>query len=183
MATCQLTVLFWTLTSVTFKSRSNKNLGIMSSIIIRCTDDKNLEMIQPLWGVIAKNQIKLKFGVWGQWHRKGYICTKFQVNSPSGYKMCAVIDPDKLWPLWPWKVKTRVLWPWKVKTRVLCHVSLLDVPMIKSWRLSSHSFRSHSTFFVFGFGPLVAKPRIRSDRNLVCTLISPRVHMCTVSGQ
>jgi hypothetical protein len=32
-----------------------------------------------------------------------WICTKFQVNSPSGYKMCPA-NPDKLWPLWPWKV-------------------------------------------------------------------------------
>jgi hypothetical protein len=30
-----------------------------------------------------------------------------------------------------------------------------------------------STFCVFGFGPLVAKPRIRQDRNLACELLLP----------
>jgi hypothetical protein len=53
----------------------------------------------------------------------------------------------------------------KSKTWVLCHVSLLDLPMIKIWRLSSYLFRSYySNFCVFGF----AKPRIRLDQNLVC---------------
>jgi hypothetical protein len=28
-------------------------------------------------------------------------------------------------------------------------------------------------FLVFGFGPLVAKPRIRLDRNLICELLLP----------
>jgi hypothetical protein len=32
-------------------------------------------------------------------------------------------------------------------------------------------FYMHSTFCVFGFGPLVPKPRIRLDRNLVCDLL------------
>jgi hypothetical protein len=31
----------------------------------------------------------------------------------------------------------------------------------------------HSTFCVFGFGPLVAKPTIRLDRNFVCELLLP----------
>jgi hypothetical protein len=39
---------FLNLTSVTFKSRSIENQGIMSCILIRFTYDKNLEMIQPL---------------------------------------------------------------------------------------------------------------------------------------
>jgi hypothetical protein len=43
--------------------------------------------------------------------------------------------------------------------------------MIKIWRWSSHLFRSYDTFCVFGFGPLVAKQRIRLDRNLVCELL------------
>jgi hypothetical protein len=30
-----------------------------------------------------------------------------------------------------------------------------------------------NTFCVFGFGPLVAKPRIRLARNLVCELLLP----------
>jgi hypothetical protein len=66
---------------VTFKSRSNKNnMGIMACILIRCTNDKNLEMIQPLveelqnflcfwfWppGGQAKKQIGPKFGLGGQ---------------------------------------------------------------------------------------------------------------------
>jgi hypothetical protein len=55
----------------------------------------------------------------------------------------------------------------KSKTRALCHVFLLDLQMIKIWRWSSHLFRSYSTFCVFGFGRLVAKPRSRLDRNLV----------------
>jgi hypothetical protein len=39
----------------------------------------------------------------------------------------------------------------KSKTRVLCHVSLLDVPMIKIGRWSIQ-FRSYSTLYVFSFG-------------------------------
>jgi hypothetical protein len=31
-----------------------------------------------------------------------WICTKFQVNSISGYKTCPA-KTDKFWPLWPWK--------------------------------------------------------------------------------
>jgi hypothetical protein len=43
--------------------------------------------------------------------------------------------------------------------------------------------RSHSTFCVFGFGPLVrAKPRIRQARNLVCELLNLVVHMYKVSA-
>jgi hypothetical protein len=34
-------------------------------------------------------------------------------------------------------------------------------------------FRSYSSFCAFGFGPLVAKQRIRLDRNLVCELHLP----------
>jgi hypothetical protein len=45
--------------------------------------------------------------------------------------------------------------------------------MIKIWRWSSLYLSSYSTFCVFGFGPLVAKPRIRLDWNLVCDLLLP----------
>jgi hypothetical protein len=47
--TCRLMATFWTLTSATFKSRSNKNLCIISCtcILIRYTYEKNLELIQP----------------------------------------------------------------------------------------------------------------------------------------
>jgi hypothetical protein len=41
--TSQLCNMFWTLTSVTLKSRSNQNLGIMSCTLYHC-----LDMIQPL---------------------------------------------------------------------------------------------------------------------------------------
>jgi hypothetical protein len=39
----------------------------------------------------AKNQIGPKFGLSGQ----GYICTKFQVNIPSGYKTCPANGPRR----------------------------------------------------------------------------------------
>jgi hypothetical protein len=42
----QLRNLFRILISVTLKSRSNQNRGIMSCILNRCTYDQNLEMIQ-----------------------------------------------------------------------------------------------------------------------------------------
>jgi hypothetical protein len=42
----------------------------------------------------------------------------------------------------------------------------------------------YSTFCIFGFGPLVAKPRIRSDRSLACTQsFHLGVHVYKVSGQ
>jgi hypothetical protein len=56
------------------------------------------------------------------------------------------------------------------------------------WRWSSHYFWSNSTFCVFNFGPLVAKPRIRSDWNLyTCTKFqvnSPNGYKtCYANGQ
>jgi hypothetical protein len=73
----------------------------MTCILTRCNNDKNLEMIQPLvqelqhflcfqfWpsGSQAKIQIGPKFGLYSHF-TLGYICTKFQVNSPSSYETC-----------------------------------------------------------------------------------------------
>jgi hypothetical protein len=78
-----------------------KNPGRISCILIRYTNDKNLEMIQTfvqeLWhflcfrfwppGGQTKNQTGPKLGMWvtlTQW----YICTKIRVNCSSGYETC-----------------------------------------------------------------------------------------------
>jgi predicted transcriptional regulator len=48
-----------------------KNPGIMSSILIRCTYDKNLEMIQPL---VQENSTLLVF-------KDGHLAAIFEVRS------------------------------------------------------------------------------------------------------
>jgi hypothetical protein len=49
--------------------------------------------------------------------------------------------------------------------------------MVTFWTLTSVTLKSRSNrkswWSIFGFGPLVAKPRITSDRNLVCEVIWP----------
>jgi hypothetical protein len=78
--TCPTNRPRWTLTSVTLKNWSNKKTGIMSCrcILIRCTHDKNLELIQSLvqelcfrfWPLVAKTRIRsdrnlvCEFGMW-----------------------------------------------------------------------------------------------------------------------
>jgi hypothetical protein len=60
----------------------------MLCILIRCTDDKNIEIIQPL---IQELQHFFVFPVLAPWwpsqESEGYTCAKFQVNTPGCYKM------------------------------------------------------------------------------------------------
>jgi hypothetical protein len=81
-------------------------------------------------------------------------------------KCATVLTFLKVWPLWPWKLGQ--IW-------VSCHVSLLDVPMIKIWRWSSHSSGVIALFCVFSFVP-AWWPSQESDQiwNLVGEVIWPR---------
>jgi hypothetical protein len=55
--------------------------------------------------------------------------------------------------------------------------------MIKIWRWTSHWSRSYSTFCVFGFGPLVAKPINRRTILLYVSYSYLELYMYKVSGQ
>jgi hypothetical protein len=125
----------------------------MYPLSIRCTYDKNFQPLvqDPAIALMflvfapggqAKNQIGPKFSLWGQ--------ESFKSIAPVVTERTLLTDPDELWPLRPWKIG-------KSKTWVLCHVSLLDVPMIQIWRWSSHQFRSYSTLCVFSIGTMVAQ--------------------------
>jgi hypothetical protein len=57
------------------------------------------------------------------------------------------------------------------KTRVLCHVSLLDT---HDTDLEMIHALVQASVHLFGFSPLVTKPGIRSNRNLVCQVSWPR---------
>jgi hypothetical protein len=70
-------ILYWTLNSVTLKSRSNQNPG----------DVPTIKIWRWSTGDQIGNQIGPKFGM-SVCVSLGYIHTKFQVDRPSGYETC-----------------------------------------------------------------------------------------------
>jgi hypothetical protein len=109
--------------------------------------------INSYWVYIIRHQTQ---------HSRLYyiIFTKFQVNCPRVYKTCPLTDPDELWPLWHWKVG-------QIRNPGIMSCILTRCTNDKNLEMIQPLVQD---FLRFRFWPLVAKPRIRSDRN---TVISP----------
>ena len=74
-----------------------------------------------------RNQIRTRFGLWVA-VTQGYMCTKFEVNSISGYKTCHLFQlamPMTDFDLCDLEIKV------KSKTQKMCDVSFLGLPTIK----------------------------------------------------
>jgi hypothetical protein len=72
----------------------------------------------------------------------------------------------ELWPLWPSKVG-------QIKNLGTMSCILIRYTYDKNLEMIQPLVELLSTFCVISFGPLVANPRIRQDRNLVCELLLP----------
>jgi hypothetical protein len=71
-----------------------------------------------------------------------------------------------------WKI-----WRWLGVIELFLFLVLAPMPMMAKPRTRlDHlwGYLTISTFFVLGFGPLEANPRIRSDKNMVCKVMWPR---------
>jgi hypothetical protein len=145
---------YWSLTSVTLQSRSNQKPGyyIMYHLGRRGNG--------PKYRIHQANQSTIKCGDWTPVTSRtseGQSSRRHITSDPAMHRQCNGDHSE-----WNYQsmrrshrltLGTRFLF---ILLLILCHVSLLDLPMIKISIQASHSFRSNSTFCVFNMAAIAA---------------------------